>query len=369
NEVDCLAAADILYTWDPLDLRSADFHIVAVPTPINETRPDIRSLITASMTIGEHLKHGDIVVYESTVYPGTTEDECIPVLERKSGLKSGIDFFVAYSPERIVPGDKENTFTSITKIVSAQDEKTLDIVAGVYGSVTDVYRAPSIRVAEAAKLVENTQRDVNIALINELSLIFNKMDIDTRDVLAAAGTKWNFMRYEPGLVGGHCIGVDPYYLTHEAQVAGHISQIILAGRKINDSMGFYVAHLVIRYLIAHGIRPSTVTILGLPFKENVTDLRNTRVVDIVNELTDLSIDVQVHDPLACPQEAKEYGIELKAHLEPADAVVLAVAHREYIDRGWAGIIPLLRNGAGLVIDVKAVLPRSECPEGVTLWRL
>ncbi|MGH8507647.1 MAG: nucleotide sugar dehydrogenase [Gammaproteobacteria bacterium] len=372
-----LAEADVLYTSDPCDLRSADFHIIAVPTPIDRAkRPDLSALIGASEIIGSQLKRGDIVVYESTVYPGATEEQCVPVLERKAALKSGIDFFVGYSPERINPGDKEHTFKSITKIVSGQDAKTLNIVAEVYSSVVvaGVHRAPSIKVAEAAKVIENTQRDLNISLMNELALIFNKMHIDTRDVLAAAGSKWNFLRFDPGLVGGHCIGVDPYYLTHQAQVLGYIPQVILAGRKINDDMGVYVANQVIKHLIhrGHSVKGSTVTILGFSFKENVPDLRNTRVIDIAKELMDYSVKVQVYDPLADPEEAKEeYGIELlsEGRLEPAEAVVLAVPHREYLARGWAGITPLLRGGAGVVIDVKAVLPRSECPEGISLWRL
>ncbi len=372
-----LAEADVLYTSDPRDLKTADFHIIAVPTPIDRAkRPDFGALIGASEIIGSQLKRGDIVVYESTVYPGATEEQCVPVLERVSKLRSGVDFFVGYSPERINPGDKEHTFKSITKIVSGQDAKTLNIVAEVYSSVVaaGVHRAPSIRVAEAAKVIENTQRDLNISLMNELALIFNKMAIDTRDVLAAAGSKWNFLRFDPGLVGGHCIGVDPYYLTHQAQVLGYIPQVILAGRKINDDMGGYVANQTVRQLIhrGHSVKGSTVTILGLSFKENVPDLRNTRVIDIANELMDYSVKVQVHDPLADPDEAKkEYGIEMlsEARLEPAEAVVLAVPHREYLAQGWAGIIPLLKDGAGVVIDVKAVLPRSECPETITLWRL
>lgn len=372
-----LAEADILYTSDPCDLKTADFHIIAVPTPIDRAKqPNLGALIGASEIIGSQLKRGDIVVYESTVYPGATEEQCVPVLERESKLKSGVDFFVGYSPERINPGDKEHTFKSITKIVSGQDAKTLNIVAEVYSSVVvaGVHRAPSIKVAEAAKVIENIQRDLNISLMNELALIINKMDIDTRDVLAAAGSKWNFLRFDPGLVGGHCIGVDPYYLTHQAQVMGYIPQVILAGRKINDDMGGYVANQIIKHLIhrGHSVKGSTVTILGLSFKENVPDLRNTRVIDIAKELMDYSVKVQVHDPLADPEEAKEeYGIELlsEARLEPAEAVVLAVPHREYLAQGWAGIIPLLRDGAGVVIDVKAVLPRSECPESITLWRL
>jgi len=379
NEVETseLEGADILYTSNPEDLKAADFHIVAVPTPVDHAKqPDLTPVLRASETVGKQLKKGDIVVYESTVYPGATEEDCVPVLERCSQLVCGRDFFVGYSPERINPGDKEHTFTTITKVVSVQDQKTLDIVAAVYGSVVKagIHRAATIKVAEAAKVIENTQRDLNISLMNELALIFNKMGIDTRDVLDAAETKWNFLRFEPGLVGGHCIGVDPYYLTHKAQVLGYIPQVILAGRSINDGMGAYVAGQAIKQLIHTGsrVKGGTVTILGLTFKENVPDLRNTRVIDIVNELKEYGIKVQVQDPLADPAEAEEeYGIELVEEdlLKPADAVVLAVSHQSYLKKGWDGLIPLLKDGRGVVVDIKGKLSRSRVPPGVTLWRL
>jgi UDP-N-acetyl-D-galactosamine dehydrogenase len=322
------------------------------------------------------LKRGGIVVYESTVYPGATEEECVPVLECESGLKCGVDFFVGYSPERINPGDKERTFTSITKVVSGQDRETLDTVAAVYGSVVKagVHRTSTIKVAEAAKVIENTQRDLNISLMNELALIFNKMGIDTHDVLAAASTKWNFLRFEPGLVGGHCIGVDPYYLTHKAQILGYIPKVILAGRSINDGMGTYISGQVVKQLIHAGypVKGSRVTVLGLTFKENVPDLRNSRVIDIVRELMEYGVQVQVHDPLAEAAGAmEEYGIALipEDQLQPADAVILAVPHRHYLAKGWACVTSLLKDGRGIVVDVKAKLPRERIPDGVRLWRL
>lgn len=372
-----LAEADILFSSNPKDLKTADFHIVAVPTPVDHAkRPDLGTLLSASEIVGRELKFGDIVVYESTVYPGATEETCVPVLERHCGLRSGLDFFVGYSPERINPGDTEHTFTAITKVVSGQDPKTLDTVAEVYGSVVraGVHRAPSIKVAEAAKVIENTQRDLNISLMNELALIFHRMGIDTRDVLDASGSKWNFLPFDPGLVGGHCIGVDPYYLTHKAQILGYIPQVILAGRSINDGMGTYIASQVIKHLIHAGgsVKGSTVTVLGFTFKENVPDLRNTRVIDIVTELRDYAVNVQVTDPLADRAEAREAcGIDLlpEEALAPADAVVFAVPHHGYVAKGWQAVVPLLRNGRGVVVDVKAKLAREHCPPGVRLWRL
>ncbi len=376
-EDDELAATDILFTSRPEDIRAADFHIVAVPTPIdNAKRPDLTPMLRASETLGGQIKPGDIVVYESTVYPGATEEDCVPVLERVSGLTCGKDFFVGYSPERINPGDKEHTFTKITKVVSGMNDEILDIVANVYASVVTagVHRAPTIRVAEAAKVIENTQRDLNIALMNELALIFDRMGVDTRDVLAAAGTKWNFLKFDPGLVGGHCIGVDPYYLTHKAAIMGYAPQVIMAGRSINDDMGRYVAQRAIRELIAQGgaVRDSVVTVLGFTFKEDVPDLRNTRVIDIVRELQAYGIRVQIHDPYADPAEAEEeYGITLTAQddLAPARVVVFAVPHREYLGAGWAGITRHLEGGQGAVLDVKGRLDRGAAPDGVTLWRL
>ncbi len=379
NEVEetDLACADILFTDNTEDLKQADFHIVAVPTPIDEAkRPDLGPVIAASRTVGCALKKGDIVVYESTVYPGATEEDCVPVLEDVSGLKCGEDFFIGYSPERINPGDKEHTFKTITKVVSGQTPEILDIVAEVYESVVTagVHRAPTIKVAEAAKVIENTQRDLNISLMNELALIFSRMGIDTRDVLAAAGSKWNFLPFDPGLVGGHCIGVDPYYLTHKAAILGYIPQVILAGRRINDGMGAYVASEVVKQMIKDGatVRDATVTVLGLTFKENVPDLRNTRVTDILAELEDYGITVQVTDPEADPEEAvEEYGITLcrEEDLKPAQAVIFAVPHRNYLERGWSFVSGLLEGGQGTVYDVKAKLPREDVPEGVSLIRL
>ncbi|MGD9600893.1 MAG: nucleotide sugar dehydrogenase [Gammaproteobacteria bacterium] len=372
-----LRASNIHFTCDPADLRHADFHIVAVPTPIDDAkRPDMTPVIKASETVGAQLKRGDIVVYESTVYPGATEEDCVPVLERVSGLKCGSDFFVGYSPERINPGDKDHTFTKITKVVSGQTPEVLDIVARVYESVVTagVHRAATIKVAEAAKVIENTQRDLNIALMNELALIFQRMDIDTRDVLTAAGTKWNFLKFDPGLVGGHCIGVDPYYLTHKAQIAGYIPEVILAGRSINDNMGRYVAQQTVKLMIQAGlpVNGGVVTVLGFTFKEDVPDLRNTRVIDIIQELRDYHVEVQIHDPCAHADEAKEeYGITLTADaaLKPAHAVVLAVPHRQYLVAGWDGVAQRLLGGHGVVVDVKARLDRARRPSGINHWRL
>lgn len=376
-ENDELTASDIHFTCEPADIRAADFHIVAVPTPIdNAKRPDLTPVLRASETLGAQIKAGDIIVYESTVYPGATEEDCVPVLERVSGLKCGKDFFVGYSPERINPGDKEHTFTKITKVVSGQNAEILDIVANVYASVVTagVHRAATIKVAEAAKVIENTQRDLNIALMNELALIFDRMDIDTRDVLAAAGTKWNFLKFDPGLVGGHCIGVDPYYLTHKAAILGYIPQVIMAGRSINDDMGRYVAQQAIRQLIAAGdvVKGSVVTILGFTFKEDVPDLRNTRVIDIVEELRSYDINIQIHDPYASSDEAHhEYGVTLtdKAALKPARVVIFAVPHREYLATGWQAVTDCLIDGQGAVLDVKGRLDRDTVPAGISLWRL
>lgn len=378
NEIssDVLAKSDIVFTSKPEDLKQADFHIVAVPTPINEAKhPDLSPVLSASRIVGSVLKKGDIIVYESTVYPGATEEDCVPILESTSGLKCGKDFHVGYSPERINPGDKVHTFTSITKVISAQSEEILDIIASVYESVVTagVYRASSIKVAEAAKVIENTQRDLNIALMNELAIVFEKMDIDTQEVLNAAGTKWNFLPFTPGLVGGHCIGVDPYYLTYKASKLGYIPQVILAGRSINDGMGQFVTTKVIKSMIQEGyeIRNSVITILGFTFKENVPDTRNTRVIDIVRELQSYSINVQVHDPHASVQETRdEYGIELvdDKNIKPADAVILAVPHREYLVNGWNGIRHYLKESKGVVFDIKSVLQRENI-SGIKLLRL
>ena len=369
-----LRAALARWTADPDDLRAADFFIVTVPTPIDEHfRPDLSLLLKASELVGRALKRGDIVVYESTVYPGATEEDCMPALERASGLAGGRDFTLGYSPERINPGDRQHRFETIAKVVAGQDARTLDIIADVYGSVVKagIHKAPSIKVAEAAKVIENTQRDLNIAFMNELSELFHVLGIDTGDVLAAAGTKWNFLPFTPGVVGGHCIGVDPYYLTHRAEKAGFDPKIILAGRRVNDAIGKKVAHECLRLLKDGGRKAERATVLGLTFKENVPDIRNSKVVDIVRELSASGIAVQVHDPMADPAHARrEYGIELAAleALQPADAVVLAVAHDAY-KAGWPLIVPLLRDGKGVVVDVKARLDRSRIPAGIALWRL
>jgi UDP-N-acetyl-D-glucosamine/UDP-N-acetyl-D-galactosamine dehydrogenase len=377
REVDAaeLARPTLAYTWDPAELARADFYIVTVPTPIDAAkRPDLQALLAASETVGRALKRGDIVVYESTVYPGAIEEDCAPVLERVSGLKSRRDFALGYSPERINPGDRTHRFETITKVVSAQDERTLDIVAAVYGSAVSagLHRAPSIKVAEAAKVIENTQRDLNIAFMNELSAICHALGIDTGDVLAAARTKWNFLPFHPGLVGGHCIGVDPYYITDRAERAGYAPQVILAGRQINDGVGRRVARECVRMLMQRGGGTPAVTVLGLTFKENVPDTRNSRVVDIVRELASFGIAAQVHDPLALADEAQhEYGIRLveMPSLGRADAVILAVAHDDYVRGGWAMIEKLLKPGGGVVLDVKNMLDRAGKPAGVELWRL
>lgn len=379
NEVEAqeLSIADIEFTNKGSKLKDRDFIIVAVPTPINENKqPDLTPLIKASETVGQNLSKGTIVVYESTVYPGATEEVCVPVLEKISGLKAGEDFYVGYSPERINPGDKEHTFTTITKVVSGQNDAILEIVAGVYGSVVEagVYRAGSIKVAEAAKVIENTQRDLNIALMNELALIFDRLNIDTSEVLKAAGTKWNFLGFSPGLVGGHCIGVDPYYLTYKAESEGYHPQVILAGRRINDGMGQFIATSLVKQMILNGVQVqgSLVTILGMTFKENVPDLRNSKVIDIINELKEFGINVQITDPFADSEEAQhEYGLQLtpKELLKEADALILAVPHQPYIEMGWDGINQFLRDESGIVIDVKSVLNNKSCPENIKLWQL
>jgi UDP-N-acetyl-D-galactosamine dehydrogenase len=363
------------FTAEAAELKAADFFIVAVPTPIDDTRrPDLGALRSASRIVGKAMREGAIVVYESTVYPGATEEDCVPVLEQASGLKAGRDFTVGYSPERINPGDMAHRFETIKKVVAGQDARTLEVVAAVYGSVVTagVHRAPSIKVAEAAKVIENTQRDLNIALMNELSAICHLLGIDTADVLAAAQTKWNFVPFTPGLVGGHCIGVDPYYLTHRAEKAGYHPEVILAGRRINDGVGQRVARECLRRMLRNGSASKLVTVLGLTFKEDVPDVRNSKVVDIVTELKAFGAAVQVHDPLAATNEVRrEYGIELMERdaIAPADAVVLAVPHKAYLAEGWRCVVPLLKNGRGLVIDVKARLDRAKRPDGIELWRL
>ena len=368
-----LAVAKVVFTSDPRELSAADFFIVTVPTPIDQARrPDLTALLRASTTVGKALKKGDIVVFESTVYPGATEEDCVPVLEQVSGLLAGRDFTVGYSPERINPGDKAHRFETITKIVAGQDARTLDIIAAVYGSVVTagLHRAPSIKVAEAAKVIENAQRDLNIAFMNELSAIFHELGIDTGDVLSAAGTKWNFLNFTPGLVGGHCIGVDPYYLTYRAQKAGYHPDVILAGRRINDSIGVRVARECLRRLLKRGIPTPRVTVLGLTFKENVVDVRNSQVFDIIRELQSFGVSVQVNDPLADKAAAlKEYGLTLQNDPEPADAIILAVAHDAYRTAGWPLIMRLLKNDRGLVMDVKGALDPLKKPAGIEVWRL
>lgn len=372
-----LRSADILFTEKTVELALANFHIVAVPTPVDEAhQPDLTLMFKASETVGKALKKGDIVVYESTVYPGVTEDECVPVLERVSGLKCGTDFTVGYSPERINPGDKEHTFTKIKKVVSGQDAKTLEIVAGVYESVVTagVHRAASIKVAEAAKVIENTQRDLNIALMNELALIFDRLGIDTNEVLEAAGTKWNFLKFKPGLVGGHCIGVDPYYLTHKAEKIGYIPQVILAGRRINDGMGKFIAQRTVKQMIhaGHNVLGNRVTVLGLTFKEDCPDLRNSKVIDIIRELEDYGVDVQVCDPCADPGESvHEYGVQLVSmqELKPAAAVIAAVSHRQFLAWSPQDICSLMGENP-VLIDVKGIYGRQALEAaGVRVWRL
>jgi len=372
-----LQAAQVRYTCEPSDLKTADFIIVAVPTPISEAlQPDLKALRMCSELIGANMSPDTIVVYESTVYPGATEEICLPILENKSGMKAGINFKVAYSPERINPGDNEHTLEKIVKVVSAQDAESLDIVANTYGMVVKagIHRAPGIKVAEAAKVIENTQRDLNIALMNELSLIFHRLGIDTKSVLAAAGTKWNFLKFYPGLVGGHCIGVDPYYLTAKAESVGYHPQVILAGRRINNGMGKFVAEQTMKLIgqLGRPINDLKVAVLGLTFKENVVDIRNSQVVDIVRELESFGVSVQVHDPVAPPQDAlHEYGIKLRAEAEltPADAEVLAVAHEAYVLREWPWFATLLKDGRGVIMDIKNKLDRAGRPQSVRLWRM
>jgi UDP-N-acetyl-D-galactosamine dehydrogenase len=366
-----------IYTSDPAMLAEADMIVVAVPTPVDEARiPDFRPLIGASTTVGRHMKTGATVIYESTVYPGATEEICIPVLERESNLKWKRDFHVGYSPERINPGDKEHTLVKILKVVSGDSPETLDKVAALYERIIipGVYRAASIKTAEAAKVIENTQRDLNIALMNELSIIFDKIGIDTSDVLAAAGTKWNFLKFKPGLVGGHCIGVDPYYLTHKAEMLGYQPQVILAGRRINDSMGKFIAEQTIKKMIAAGsaIKGAKVNLLGLTFKENCGDLRNSKVIDIIHELKSYGVEVHVADAQADAAEAlHEYGVELKSwsDLPRADAIVVAVAHNEYVDLSIDALASKVIDG-GAFIDVKAVYDEQALlAAGFKLWRL
>ncbi len=373
-----LQKANIHFTSNPAQLAQCRLFIVAVPTPVDHFHvPDLTAMENASAIIGRHLAAGSCVVYESTVYPGVTEDICVPILERESKLKFGRDFSVGYSPERINPGDKVHSLDKTVKIISASDRETLDFLEGIYGSVVKagLHRASSIRVAEAAKVIENTQRDINIALMNELAIIFNKMGIDTIEVLEAAETKWNFLSFRPGLVGGHCIGVDPYYLTYKAESIGYRPEVILSGRRINDNMGKYVAERAVKLLIAADkqVSHSRVAILGLSFKENIPDLRNTRVIDIINELKEYGVEVLVHDPLAVPEEARQhYGVELVSmkEIREVDAVILAVAHRTYQDMGLTRIAALCHKGCPILIDIKSVFePAQARALGINYWRL
>jgi UDP-N-acetyl-D-glucosamine/UDP-N-acetyl-D-galactosamine dehydrogenase len=372
-----LQAANIEFTDSIEGLAKADFHIVAVPTPVNHAKqPDLTPMLAASKTVGAALKKGDIVVFESTVYPGATEEECVPLLEQVSGLKCGADFTVGYSPERINPGDKEHTFTKILKVVSGQDQATLDTVADVYASVVTagVYKASSIKVAEAAKVIENTQRDLNIALMNELSVIFEKMGIDTLDVLEAAGTKWNFLPFRPGLVGGHCIGVDPYYLTYKAKQLGYHPEVIQAGRRINDDMGRQIVERCVRGMILNQVDVShaKVAILGLTFKEDCPDLRNSKVESLITSFQSYGIEPLVHDAMADPLEAKQfYNVDLCQldAISDCDCVVLAVAHKAYKALGTEQFINMLST-KGSIFDVKGILPRTELDNSsINLWRI
>lgn len=404
NEVgnDALKETTALMTCDETKLKEAKFHIVAVPTPTNDDKtPDLRPMIGASKTLGRNLTKGSIVVYESTVYPGVTEEICIPILEEVSGMKCGVDFKVGYSPERINPGDKLHRLETIVKVVSGMDEETLENVARVYELVIDagVHRAESIKVAEAAKVIENSQRDINIAFVNELSMIFNKMGIDTKAVLEAAGTKWNFLKFSPGLVGGHCIGVDPYYLTHKAEQLGYHSQVILSGRRINDGMGKYVGESTVKKLIKANkqVKGARVAVLGITFKEDCPDVRNSKVIDIINELKEYGINVFVTDPIADSKEVEEeYGVELTKFedIEDMDAVIVAVGHKEYMELSLDSIKDLyavkslvLNNGQLLdeialteevmedkgklvLVDVKGIFDRKEAEsKNYLYWRL
>ena len=373
-----LAKVNIQFTDQIDDLKPCDFFIIAVPTPVSAgNKPDLSPLLAASRFVAKALKPGDIVVYESTVYPGATEEDCVPELEKYSGLQFGVDFTVGYSPERINPGDRIHTFVDIKKIVSGSDARTLDIVAEVYGSVVTagVHRASAIRVAEAAKVIENTQRDLNIALMNEFSVVFKRMGIDTQEVLEAAGSKWNFLPFRPGLVGGHCIGVDPYYLTHKAEKLGYIPQVILAGRRINDNMGRYVARNTIKLMVAQGIdvARSCIGVLGLTFKENCPDTRNSKVVDMIREFEDYGVQVVVSDPYANRDEVFEnYGIDLITidAGRPVDALVLAVSHSDYKTLTASDLRAMTRGEHPVLIDVKCIQPRLAMEAaGFTVWRL
>jgi len=374
---DLRAATRLSCSTDPAVIGKADFIVVAVPTPVDDAhQPDFTPLLKSSESVGRHIKRGATVVFESTVYPGATEEVCIPIIEKHSGLKWKRDFFVGYSPERINPGDKERTVTKIVKVVSGDTPETLERVASVYGSIitAGVYRASSIKVAEAAKVIENTQRDLNIALMNELSVIFHRIGIDTIEVLKAAGTKWNFLPFRPGLVGGHCIGVDPYYLTHKAEMLGYTPQVILAGRRINDSMGKYVAEQTVKQMIASdlSVKGAPIIVLGMTFKENCPDIRNSKVIDVVRELQSFGARVLVHDPIASSAECEhEYGLGLTDwdSLPQAAAIVASVSHKEYADMGVDGLLRKLVPG-GVFVDVKSAYdPVALQSAGARSWRL
>jgi UDP-N-acetyl-D-glucosamine/UDP-N-acetyl-D-galactosamine dehydrogenase len=371
-----LGAVPIRYTTDPGDLEGVTFFVVTVPTPIDDNRqPDLRPVISACETVGKVLSRGAVVVFESTVYPGVTEEICGPILARVSGLEQGKDFKLGYSPERINPGDREHTLERIVKVVSGEDAETLERVADAYERIVTagIHRAPTIRVAEAAKVIENTQRDLNIALMNELALIFDRLGIRTKDVLAAAGTKWNFLPFSPGLVGGHCIGVDPYYLTTKAKSVGYYPQVILAGRRINDGMGAYIAQKLVKMLIEQDrpVKQGRVGVLGLTFKENVPDLRNSRVPDIVRELRQFGIEPVIHDALADADEARhEYGLELASldAFRDLDGLILAVPHRAYLERGPGGLCDMLVSG-GVFVDVKSAMQPEDLRTSYAYWSL
>ena len=380
NEVgdEVIKNTSLVFTSDEKELSKASFVIIAVPTPVNEDHtPDLSPVKGASLVVGRNMSENTVVVYESTVYPGVTEDVCVPILEKESGMKCGIGFKVGYSPERINPGDKEHRLNTITKVVSGMDEETLQNIAAIYEIVVDagVYKAESIKVAEAAKVIENSQRDINIAFMNELSIIFNKMGIDTKKVLEAAGTKWNFLKFYPGLVGGHCIGVDPYYLTYKAEMLGYHSQIILSGRRINDDMGRYVAENCVKLLIANDrqVKKAKVGILGLTFKENCPDTRNTKIVDIITELGEYGISPLIYDPVADEDEAKRlYGIKLakKEEFIGLDAVIIAVSHREFLELRKIELDAMYVEGAKILLDIKGIFDRDYLgKEGYCYWRL
>jgi UDP-N-acetyl-D-glucosamine/UDP-N-acetyl-D-galactosamine dehydrogenase len=377
TSAEVLKASSLEMTWDPEVLKKATFFVVAVPTPVDvNNRPDLTPVVKASETVARALKKGDVVVYESTVYPGVTEEVCGPILAKLSGLTQGVDFKLGYSPERINPGDKLHTLERITKVVSGEDASTLERVAATYGAIIEagVFKAASIKVAEAAKVIENTQRDLNIALMNELALIFDRMGIRTRDVLAAAGTKWNFLKFTPGLVGGHCIGVDPYYLTTKAEELGYQPQVILAGRRINNEMGPYVAQRTVKLLVHQGIavKNARVGVFGLTFKENVADIRNSKVPDIIKELKEFGIDAKLTDPYADPAETKhEYGLSVTKleEMRDLDAMILAVSHQQYIGQPLSFLLDRIKPG-GVLVDVKSALNPADLPAGrVSYWCL